>query len=484
MTTPFRRTRIATALAGFALVLGAGQAAGAGFALQENSGSGLGNGFAGGAAAAEDASTLWANPAGMSRIPTMQAAAALHLVTPSMKFNNVASVAAAQQPLGGDGGDAGSVNFVPNVYFVMPLSKEWAVGLGVNAPFGLVTEYDNTWIGRFQAVKSDVKTMNINPALSWKPVESFAIGAGANAQKIKATFTNQVNYSALLLSTATAQPPAGLGIPPGSATFNALAASTPGLESAAKVKGDDWAWGWNVGVLWDIDKNNRIGAHYRSSIKYTISGNATFCNPGQEGCQAFGPLPSPVAPLVAGLSAAINNGGLYNGSITAKVEVPEIVNISYFGKLNDRWDIMADAQFTGWDHIKDLTFIRTSGPRAGQPLASDAYNWEDAWRFSIGANYHHDAQWTFRGGVVYDESPVSTEFRTARLPDANRIWLAAGAQYKMNRQWAFDVGLAYGWAYNDPSINRNADNTAAYGLINGNYDVSFLIVSGQLTYSF
>jgi len=489
MTTPYRRTRIATALAGLALALGAGPALGAGFALQENSGSGLGNAFAGGAAVAEDASTVWANPAGMSRIPTMQAAGAIHLINVSMKFSNGASLPAGcyppacnpavLQPLGGDGGDAGSLNVVPNMFGVFPINKEWAFGIGLNAPFGLVTEYDTSWLGRFQGVKSDIKTMNINPALSWKPVENFSIGAGANYQQIKATLTKQANYSAALLEAAVKA-----GIAPGSSTWNAIAQSTRGLESAVDVTGDDWAWGWNIGVLWDIDKNNRIGAHYRSSIKYNVTGNVTFCNPGQPGCQPFPAVPPSLAPTVGALAAAVNAGGAYNGSVASDIELPEIVNVSYFGKLNDRWDLMADIQYTGWDKIQDLTFTRTSGPASGTVLASTPEKWKNVWRYSVGTNYHHSDQWTFRGGVAYDETPVSDEYRTPRLPDGSRIWLAAGAQYKMNRQWVFDAGIAYGWANNDPTIRQNDGSTAANGLIDGTYKVNFLIVSGQVTYSF
>ncbi len=478
MTNPFRRTPLAAALAGIAFALTSGQVMGAGFALQENAGSGLGNAFAGGAAVAEDANTVWANPAGMSRIGTNQLVGTIYLLTPSMKFSNGASIAAAQQPLGGDGGDAGSLNVVPNMYFVMPIDKQWAFGIGVNAPFGLVTEYDTSWIGRFQGVKSDIKTMNINPAISWKPVESFAVGLGADYQQIKATLTSQYNYSVALLGTAAAPPPRGLGIPPGSATYNAIAQSTPGLESSVDVTGDDWAWGWNVGVLWDIDKNNRIGAHYRSSIKYNVVGNATFVNP------TLPPVPSPIAPVVAGLSAAINAGGLYNGSVSSDIELPEIVNVSYFGKLNDRWDIMADIQYTGWSKIQDLTFTRTSGPASGTVLSTTPERWDDVWRYSVGANYHYDDKWLFRGGVAWDQSPVSDAYRTPRLPDGDRIWLAAGAQYKMDRQWVFDFGVAYGWANDDPTIHQNAGSTAQYALIDGSFKVNFIIFSGQVAYSF
>src|SRR4051794_26290604 len=153
MITPFPRTRIAAAIGGILMMLGASQAFAAGFALQENSGSGLGNAYAGGAASAEDASTVWFNPAGMSRLPN-QAVFAINGIGPSAKFSNGASVAATNQPLGDNGGDAGSWAAVPNVYVVLPINKAWAFGLGVNAPFGLVTEYDDSFIGRFQAIKS------------------------------------------------------------------------------------------------------------------------------------------------------------------------------------------------------------------------------------------------------------------------------------------------------------------------------------------
>ena len=106
MTTPFRHSRIAAAVGMVALALGAGQVSAAGFALQEQSGSGLGNAYAGGAAAAEDASTVWTNPAGMQKIKTNQVVAAINYIQPSMKFSNGNSLPAANQPLGGEGGNA------------------------------------------------------------------------------------------------------------------------------------------------------------------------------------------------------------------------------------------------------------------------------------------------------------------------------------------------------------------------------------------
>lgn len=468
MTTPFRRTRIAAAVAGVTFALAAGPAFSAAFALQENSGSGLGNAYAGGAAAAEDAATIWPNVAGMSRISTNQIAAAINLVNFSAKFQNNGSLPALNQPLGSEGGDAGKLNVIPNVYAVFPINRQWTFGLGVNVPFGLVTEYDEGWIGRYQAIKSDVKTLNVNPAVSFKISDSIAIGAGANYQQIKATFSNNVNYSAAL-AQAAGQAAAGGLIPP--SLVPTIVGATPGLDAFANVSGDDYAWGWNVGILIDYDKNTRFGAQYRSGFKYNISGNVGFATP------ALPTLPPTLAPVVASLAGAVN-AVLANGGVTADIELPSITNVSFFSRLNDRWDLMGDVQYTNWSTIENLKFVRTTGA----VLSSTPENFRNAWRYSVGANYHHSDQWLFRFGYAYDQTPVNTTDMTPRLPDGNRNWATVGAQYKWMRDLAIDVGFAYIWV-NDPEINQNAGSTAANGLLKGNYTANVQILSAQLTYS-
>ncbi len=475
MSAPIALNRIAAAIVALSSALVAAPALSAGFALAENNGSGLGTAYAGGAAAAEDASTLWSNAAGMARLGSAQISASLHLIQPSMKFSNSASQAAAQQALGGEGGNAGSLAADPDLYFSMPINRQWSLGLGINSPFGLVSDYDGGWIGRFQGLKSDVKTINVNPAVSVKVADYVAIGAGANYQKMKGTFTSQVNYSAALLSAAAQN-----GIAPGSATFNAIAQATPGLESGAEVSGSDYGWGWNLGILVDFDKASRIGVHYRSAIKYSLSGSVEFTNP------ALPSLPSSLAPVVGALAAGVNSQVLYNSGITSEIKLPEIVNVSYFRTLNEQWDMMVDVQYTGWSSISQLTFIRTDG----SPLQNTTMNFRDAWRVALGGNYRYSDQWMFRGGVAYDQSPVEDAFRTVRLPDADRTWLAFGAQYKMNPQWAFDVGAAYIWVRSGsidnigPSSLGLPPSAAQNGLVNGSYHNSVVILAGQLTYTF
>jgi long-chain fatty acid transport protein len=464
-----RRTRIAAAVGGVLLALAGGQAMGAGFALQEQSGSGLGNAFAGGAAAAEDASTVFWNPAGMSRLPGIQGAAVASLICLSDKFNDSASQPATLQPLGDNGGDAGDCNVIPALYLAVPINKQWAFGIAVNVPFGLQTEYDNTWIGRFQAVKSKVETINVNPALSWKLNDNFTVGAGVSWQRLKATLTNEVNYAGAIGQAAQVAVMAGLipatVVPP---ILNAYA----GAQSDASVTGNDNSWGWNVGILWEIDPSTRIGVHYRSNIKYTVNGSVSFNNPPVPTT-----LPPPIAPI-AGLLANGVNAFLSNGDVTLDIKLPSTTNVSFF-KAIDKWDWMADLQFVNWSSIQALTVVRSTGV----VLESIPTNYRNTWRGSIGANYHYNDQWMFRGGIAYDQTPVNNTDREPKLPDNNRTWFAIGAQYKFSPQFWMDLGYSYLYISN-PNINQNNGSTPTYGLVNGNYKASVNIAAVQLTYTF
>lgn len=470
MQTPFRNTRLAVAIGAIVLALGAGNAHAGGFALQETSASGLGNAFAGGAAAAEDASTVWSNPAGMSRFASAQVVVALHAITPSFKFRDNGSVAAAFQPLGHSGGDAGTVNWVPNAYIVAPITPQLALGLGLNAPFGLVTHYGEGWLGRFQGIESNIKTINVNPSASWKVNDRVSLGVGASYQRVDATLTQRFNYSAAFASGAQAGAASG-AFP--AAVLPSLLGATAGLESGLKIDGDDSAWGWNVGLLFDLDANSRIGVAYRSKIKYNVSGNASFDHP------ALPALPPSLAPIGAAVASSVN-AALFSGGVHADIEVPDMANLSYFRRLNDRWDIMADVQWTRWSSFKTLTFTRATGA----VLGSTPENFDDVWRFSVGANYRYSDRWMLRGGLAFDQGPANDTDRTVRLPDKDRVWFALGGQYKASSQLKLDAGVVYIAATGKASINQTGGNAALNGLVKGDYDVSAWIVSAQASYSF
>ncbi|WP_158219822.1 OmpP1/FadL family transporter [Ideonella sp. A 288] len=466
MTCSFKRTAIAVAAAGSLLAIGALPAHAAGFQINESSASGLGTAFAGGAAAAEDASILWSNAAGISRLRSRQVVGAIHLVTPSLKFRNEGSLPAASQPLGGNGGDAGGVNVVPDLFVVAPLDRTWTVGLGVTAPYGLVTEYDDGWIGRFQAMKSSIRTLNLNPTVAWNPAGGLAFGLGLDVQRIQAVFTNRINYSGALLSAAASR-----GIAPGSATFNAIAQATAGLESAADIRGSDNAVGWNAGVLWEIDGDSRAGVHYRSPIRYRIDGRATFANPVPS-------VPQPLAAVVGALATGVNAAVLNDTAVTSEVKLPAIVNLSYFTALDRHWDVMVDAQWTQWSSIQELAFRRSDGSL----LQSTPEHFKDAWKLALGVNRRMGSDLMLRGGVAVDRSPVQANLRTPRLPDADRLWLAGGFQYRASPSLSVDAGAAYLWVRKATiSISGHPSSTSAYGLIDGRYDNRTVILSAQAT---
>jgi len=156
--------------------------------------------------------------------------------------------------------------------------------------------------------------------------------------------------------------------------------------------------------------------------------------------------------------------------------------VSIFHQFDNKWDLMADLQYTGWSSIKELNIVRTSGTGSPVTLSNTPENFRNTWRVSGGANYRYSDKWTLRGGIAWDETPVNDTDRTPRLPDSDRFWLAFGAQYKFNDNWSIDAAYAYIWI-NNASINQNAGSTAQNGLINGNYKANVNIVGLQVTYT-
>lgn len=423
--------RVNRLTAGLALAGCANLAQAAGFALIEQNASGLGNAYAGQAAAALDASTVFFNPAGMGLLPDSQLVVAGNLIRPSAEFQNGGSTAAPLQTLGSTGGDAGGLGFVPNLYYVAPVNQDLSFGIGLNAPFGLKTEYDQTWMGRFQAVTSEVKTINLNPSLSYKLNDTVLLGIGLSVQYIDAKLTNMVNYSALAGGVLGAN-----------------------LQGVADVEGDDYGWGYNLGALFNLG-DTRVGIAYRSEVDYTLEGEVSFAN-----------VPAPMA----------GNALLQTGPVTADVTMPASASLSLFHKLSPGVDVLADITWTGWSSFDVLTVRRTSGT----VVSATNENWQDSWRYSLGVTWHQDAAWTWRAGVAYDETPVEDAFRTARIPDNSRTWVALGGQYRLSGKTALDFGYAYLFV-EDASINSTV---AGAGTLRGNYENSVNILSVQYTHNF
>ncbi len=428
----------------------------AGFAVAEQSVSGLGNAFAGGAAAAEDASTVWHNPAGMTRIDGKQVVGGLHIIIPKAKFKDNGSTThplVGGAPLtGGNGGDAGGVVPVANAYYAETFDKGWSFGLGINAPFGFATEYDSDWVGRYHGVESDVKTININPAAAYKVNDKFSYGFGVSIQYLDAMLSNAVDFAtldALLLSTGL------LGAPQSDDGFT-------------EAEGDSWGFGFNLGFLYEFDESKRIGFAYRSKIDHDVEGDVDWTLPTTNNFD---------------LAMAANNL-FQDGGVKVDIELPSSASLSYYQDVNDQLSIMADITWTEWSVLDKLVLDYADNTLSGETL----FAWDDSMRYSVGVTYQYNEKCKLRGGIAFDESPIpNDELRNVRVPGEDRTWFAFGGSHQFSDAWSLDAAYVHVMT-DDPTINKtdlslDSENLTR-GLLKGEYDASVNIISAQLNYKF
>ena len=419
------RICVAAALAGAAASIFAG-----GFGIATQSGSGTGNAFAGGAAAADDASVAWSNPAAMMALPSgRQITGAAHFLKPSFKFSNTGSTGAFAAPGTGEGGDCGDWALVPNAFYTMDINPKLRFGIALNVPFGLKTDFDAGWRGQLTALKSEIKTININPSLAYKLSETVSLGGGVSVQKLEADLTGFA----------------------GSAAAGTL-----------KLKADDTSYGFNLGLLAQVSPSTRLGFSYRSSIKYDLGGTATFSGTA---------------------------GALLGSNVKASLTVPESASASFLTALNPKWDVMGDITWTGWSQVQQLDVIRTTatgtGSAAGSTLTSLAFRWSDTWRFGVGANYKVSDQTKLRFGIALDRTPTNDATRTPRLPDQDRTWLAIGVQHRVSKAGVLELGYAHEFV-RDAAVNVPVPGftTCAAGCLSGKFADKADILSAQYSHSF
>lgn len=418
-----------------ALTIHGGSVGAAGFALIEQSASGVGNAFAGGSAAAEDASTIFFNPAGMTRLPGKQVVVGVHAIDPSVKFTNQGSTLAPPAPpvplTGGNGGDAGQWSYVPNLYLSWELNESLWLGIGVNSPFGLKTDYAVGWVGRYQALNSELTTVNINPSIAYKVNDKVSLGFGLSAQKADATLNKAIDFGLFLGAPQTS-------------------------DGSQELSASDWGYGFNLGALFQISPDMRIGVAYRSRIKYTLSGTSTFSG-----------VPGPLSGILS----------FQNSNASADLTVPDSASLSVLQTFGDKWELMGDITWTQWTVFNQLVVNFANGA----PSNVTPENWQNAWRFSLGMNYKPNEKWKLRSGIAWDQTPVpNSTLRTARVPDNSRTWLAVGASWYFTKGASLDFGYAHLFV---PSTSINHTEQASGTLI-GSYDNSVNIISVQVAYSF
>ena len=436
------------------------QAYSAGFSLFEQGASGQGTAYAGAAAVGEDASTIYFNPAAMTRLSGQQIVVAGHIITPSSEYKDSGNSSDASDVPGsltGQNSDGGDTGFVPNLYWAAAFDNGLHAGVGINVPFGLATDYDAGWIGRYHGLKSEITTININPALAWKVTEAVSLGIGLSYQYIDVELTQNIDSGAACINLGSACGPL----------------STAANDSSLKLEGDDSSFGWNVGVLFDFDEKTRIGLAYRSAIKHEIEGNATY--------NLYAPLQAIVDSANSNPPLAPNFSILSNAALSAAAQLPETFSLSYVYDINVKWTFLADYTWTGWSHLDSIEVVLAGNAPGRDPALDLAFR--NTNRVAIGGHYKPGNSWIFRGGLAYDETPVrSPEQRTVRIPDNDRTWLSLGFGYQPSQSWSLDVGYSHLFI-SDYEINSNLPTSSGATLI-GNYEGSVDILSAGVNFNF
>ena len=403
------------------------------FQLKENSAKALGRAFAGSAAAGDDASAIVNNPAAMTLLKGNVFQADVTGINFSTKFHGTATDAQGRPISGGNGGDAGTTIPVPALYFATQVADRWHFGLGLTAPFGFKTEYDSDWKGRYNGVKSDFKSFDATLSASFDVTDDFTVGVSAIAQKTSAELTSAINYNSVGLGLI--QRAAAAGQLP-LATARALAAQyaavvPPGSDGYAKIKGDDWAYGWQVGGLWKLTANDRLALSYRSKIKHNLEGTGNFTMPSNVTAVLSNPAIGRL--LGSGQPPFTHTEG------RAGFTTPAIATASFWHQ-DEKFGLGFDLSWTKWDAFQDLT-VKYSNPN--QPNTSEDYSWRNSWFASVGGEYYVSDRFTVRGGVAVDSTPTYDDTRSPRVPDSTRKWLAFGVGYKATEKFEINAGYAH-----------------------------------------
>lgn len=370
--------------ASVALLFGAaGEANAAGFFIQGQSISNIGSAFAGSASNPRDASVIFFNPAGMTHLDGAQinigAAGLITHVEVEDKGSTVNSVSLAAAGFAtGDGGNPGGFDVIPSLYIAAPFYDDriW-LGVGVNSPFGLGSQYDSDFFGRFVSTKTDLKTVDITPSIAYQATDWLSVGAGMIIQHARGNLQQNVGSIA-----------------------------TP---NEVRLRGDDMAFGFNLGVLAEPMQGTKFGLSYRSETNIEFE-DGTF----QSGALAFPAF--------------------------AEITLPDIVTASVTQSVNDRWRVMGQVAYFNWADFDRLTVTRNS---VATPVADVNFNYNNTLNFSIGTEYDWNERLTLRAGYQFDETPTTIEGRSTVNPDGDRNWFTVGATYDYTDRMSFDFAAAY-----------------------------------------
>ncbi|CAH1533476.1 TPA: outer membrane protein transport protein [Vibrio harveyi] len=385
------KTLLSTAVA-FGLLSTSSVANAAGFQLAEYSATGLGRAYAGEAAMADNASAQWRNPAMLTYLEGTQVSVGAIYVNPNIDVEGNVNFYGKDIPASSD--DFAHDAIIPNFYLSHQYNEKFALGLAFGTNYGMETDLGKDFGASHFGNEASVTTMEANLNAAYKLNDALSIGGGIRYIMGEGSFGATAPKNNVVAVHPTLGP---ISVPQGT--------------TLKYMEGDDTAWGWQVGTAWQINQDNRIGFTYKSEVDLKLEGYA-------EG-------------LGFGLKSRDN--GYMNLSLPATAE------LASFHQLTDQLALHASINWTDWSSFEKLeAHMETAGTQMVK-----VENWEDNYRFAVGATYQLQPKLALRTGIAYDTSAVSDKNRTITIPETDRTWLSIGATYDWTKNFSLDAGFTY-----------------------------------------
>ena len=423
-------------------------ASASGYGVREWSAAAMGASYAGASATGSDASFLAYNPATLAGVGTYDSSLSLTGLFPSSSATYSTATTSALTPTGGLTTPDGIIKnaYVPNLAARARLSPNWAVGLAIYAPWGLSTDYEDGWAGRYYALKSELLTVDAVPMVSYQFSEGFAVAAGVQIQYATGTLSNAVDTGTI---------GALFGIP----------GAMPGTQdSLASFEADGWGVGFTLGAMGEIVDGVTVGVSYRSAVTHTLDGTLDFTLDN------------------AGVGAALAGaaGILVDNDAETVLTTPDRISVGARVRLSEQWTALGEFDWTNWSRFQELRVV------SDNPLQPDDVTiaqWEDSLFGSIGLEYQPNQQWTLRAGAGIDASPIPDETRNPRIPDADRTWVSIGFTVQATKSISISASYAHLFLPDEPvALNQLQTGNELRGNIVGEGEAGANFFSIQLSY--
>ncbi|MEN8758995.1 MAG: outer membrane protein transport protein [Desulfobacterales bacterium] len=387
----------------------------------------VGAAAAGWSARAQDAATVFTNPAGMTRLEKSELLVGVQPLYLHAEFSPDANTNTT-----GSDGDASTWLPAGGLYYVHNLMPKLKFGVSAVGYFGLGLEYENDWVGRYYVQEIKLQALGIQPALAYRVTDWLSLGAGVVAL-----------YGVLEEKVAV----------------NNIGPNQP--DGKLKIEDSDWTYQANLGVLVEPRKGTRFGLTYLSEGDLKFKDEPDFSN--------LGP----------GLEAILRAQGLLDAEIKIEFTMPQALMLSAYHELTDRWAIMGNLGWQDWSEFGKVGVTVASEDTSS--LTVDR-NYKDTWHAAVGAQYRVADPWLLTAGIAYDSSMVDDDDRTPDLPLGEQWRFGLGARYDWSKKMALGVGYTFLWGGDlDMDVNRGP----LAGRVSGTYEnTSMSFINFYLNWKF